>query len=324
MSGLLLTFYYEAGISAFLRLQKLCLEVKFSFFLQALHLNCSTLIFLVIYLHLLKGLIFCSFHNKFIWISGLFLLILVIAISFLGYVLPWGQIRLWGATVITNLLRVLPMVGPALVTWLWAGFFISEYTLKLFFTLHFILPMSRLLLVLVHLVILHIQGSSNPLGGQLELKTEFTRYFVYKDILNLLLILLSLLILLYLPFWVGDSENYVECNPISSPLHIQPEWYFLNYYCILRSVPSKSGGVIIFVLSLVCLFTLSHTNNSNLKRWYHWKFWWLWCRVFTRINILLIWLGRCPVESPFLKISQVVRTLYFRWFSLFLVVTLFY
>lgn len=312
-SGILLTLYYEPRVRAFLRVQKLCLEIKFSFLLQALHLNCSTFIFLFLYLHLLKGLIFCSFHNKPMWVSGITLLFLIIAISFLGYVLPWGQISLWGATVITNLLRVLPLMGQSLVGWLWAGYYVREYTLKLFFTLHFILPIIRVLLILGHLVILHIQGSSNPLGGQLDLKTEFSTYYIYKDSINFFIITLVILFLLWLPHLVRDPENYIECDPLISPVHIQPEWYFLNYYCILRSIPSKSGGVIIFVLSLICLLILP--CSDSLQRYYHLKIWWLWCGIFTLANILLIWLGSCPVESPFLQVSQFTTILYFIWFT---------
>jgi len=238
---------------------------------------------------------------------------IIIIVSFLGYVLPWGQMSLWGATVIINLLTVFP-IGDYLVKWIWGGFFVSNFTLKLIFTLHFILPILLLLVITVHIMLLHFNGSSNSLGSYINLiKIEFLPVFLWKDLLNLSIVLIMLILTLINPYLIRDRENFNLANPIVSPAHIQPEWYFLQYYAILRAIPRKLGGVLFFVLSLAMLtllFLLKYKVRLTFKVWY------IIFLIFIRINLVLIWLGGSPVEFPFLYISQIFSILYFSWFFL--------
>lgn len=313
LRGIILTFYYDSSPNSFYTVWNIHLNVSNGYLLHIVHLNCSSFIFIFIYLHILKGILFSAFlHQSLIWLRGCLVMTLIIAVSFLGYVLPWGQISLWGATVITNLLTTIPLYGESLVQWIWGGFFVSNYTLKLFFSLHFITPIFLRLLIVIHLILLHYNGSSNPLGGQISIKTEFLPFYAVKDLVNITLIVGMFFSILTAPYILGDCENFIHSNPITSPLHIQPEWYFLNYYCILRAIPNKIGGVIFFIFSISLIFLIC--LKQNFRSLQNFKIWWVSVSLFVCVNIMLIWLGSCPVEPPFILISQIYSFFYFVWF----------
>lgn len=311
LSGLLLTFYYENSSNSFYSLCIIHIEVFWGSFVHFTHMNFASFIFMILYFHIIKAFLCHSFSNlKLVWVTGWIILFIIIIIAFLGYVLPWGQISLWGATVITNLLRALPY-GLILVKWIWGGYFVSNFTIKLFFSLHFLIPLLLILLIIIHIIVLHYYGSSNPLGRRSNiLKVEFLPVFIIKDILNIIIIFIIFIFLILIPYSIGDPENFNTANSLVSPIHIQPEWYFLQYYAILRAIPRKLGGVILFVLSLVFLLLLVLTNiklnYSKVLIGY--------IRIFININIILIWLGGSPVEDPYLIISQGFSFLYFFWF----------
>jgi len=230
--------------------------------------------------------------------------------AFLGYVLPWGQISFWGATVIINLLRVLP-IGKTLVIWLWGGFYVSNFTCRFFYAVHYLVPLIVLILVGAHLLLLHRTGSSVParLSNSSALKIKFLQLFSYKDVVNLIILWILWLLLLGAPDWSADPVNFLVSDLSNSPLHIQPEWYFLHLYAILRSIPNKVGGLLAFVLALVLLVALrgitslqkiSYLNTYGFTVW-----------TFLRRNALLIWLGMQPVEDPYILIGQTISIIYF-------------
>lgn len=232
----------------------------------------------------------------------------------MGYVLPWGQISLWGATVITNLISVLPY-GETLCLWVWGGYFVSSITLKLFFSFHFILPFILLIFILSHLILLHYKGSSNSLGGNSPLiKNEFLPVYLYKDLINMILIFFFFVIIYLNPYIICDPENFIQANLIISPIHIKPEWYFLQYYAILRAIPNKLGGVIIFFFRILLLFIL-RSIKRNLFLW-NFKIWFILRALFVRINFTLLWAGGREVSWPQFEISQIFTLLYFFWFIL--------
>lgn len=313
-TGLIITIYFENSSIAFQRIWILHLEVLSGSIIHFLHLNFASWIFFFLYIHIAKGLIFSSFlHIKFVWVTGWIIIIILILIAFIGYVLPWGQIRLWGATVICNLLTTIPFVGVNIVQWIWGGYFVSIITLKLFFRFHFLIPLILICLIIIHIIILHLNGSSNPLGSSNSLlKQEFINSYFIKDTLNIKIILIIIIISFISPYIFRDTENFIISNPIISPIHIQPEWYFLSYYAILRAIPNKIGGVFCFLLSLILLLILILIHNyQSLQIFKFWNFYYINLII---IIIFLIFLGGCPVESPYLLISQIYSLIYFFWF----------
>jgi len=232
--------------------------------------------------------------------------------AFIGYVLPWGQMSFWGATVITNLLSAIPYIGEVTVQWIWGGFAIDNATLSRFFTIHFVLPFIVAALVLVHLIFLHQTGSNNPLGINSNLdKISFHPFFSVKDLIGVLMILtgLSLVILLW-PNILRDVENFIPANPLVTPIHIQPEWYFLFAYAILRSIPNKLGGVVALVASIIILISLPlSTSVTKMKQFYPNNKTLLW--VILNLVLLLTWIGARPVETPFILTGQIITVLYF-------------
>jgi len=311
--GVLLSFYYEASSQRFYVVMQIHLESCVGHVLRLSHLFLARFLFLVIYLHIIKGLYQNSFYKfKMLWCSGYSLFLVIIIIAFLGYVLPWGQIRLWGATVITNLLRVLPY-GDALVFWIWRGFFISNYTLKLFFSIHFLAPLLIIALATLHIIILHYLGSSNPLGVDFPLnKREFLPNFLVKDLLNIGAILFIFGVCWLNPYYFRESENFLLASYLSSPLHIKPEWYFLQFYSILRAIPNKLGGVLAFFVAVIRLamivLKVSTINYSSFKGWGSFV------TGFLVINLLLMWLGGALIEHPFDLLSKIFTFIYFFWF----------
>ncbi len=228
LRGLFLSFYYVGGRGSWVSVVELVRETHLGWSLRLIHFNGASLIFFFVFAHMFRGILQGSFFLKKVWFTGWTLLFLVIVSAFIGYVLPWGQISLWGATVIINLLRVVPY-GKTLVIWLWGGFYVSRYTCRFFFSLHFLVPMVVLLFILVHLVTLHERGSSSPLGSSDLIKLKFRTLFSYKDILNFNILIWFFLLLLLAPFLSRDPVNFNPSDLTNSPLHIQPEWYFLHF-----------------------------------------------------------------------------------------------
>lgn len=317
-SGLFLSIHYTSDIqSAFDRVIHICRDVNNGWILRTIHANGASIFFICLYIHTGRSLYFGSFKLSLTWSVGIIILLLVIATAFIGYVLPWGQISFWGATVITNLLSAIPYLGEILVQWIWGGFAVDSPTLVRFFTFHFILPFIVLLIVIIHLLFLHQTGSNNPLGLKLNAdKVPFHPYFVSKDILGFILILTILLIFNFIfPYILGDPDNFLPANPIVTPVHIQPEWYFLFAYAILRSIPNKLGGVIALLISILILYSLipfkSKFSSSSFYPINKIIFW-----IFVNIFILLTWAGANPVEEPFIYSSQILTITYFSFFIL--------
>lgn len=317
ITGLFLAIHYSGHVTlSFDNLTYICRDINNGWLLRTLHANGASFFFICIYIHIGRGIYFCSYTAIHTWIVGVTILLLAIATAFLGYVLPWGQISLWGASVITNLLSTIPYVGNSLVQWLWGGFAVDTPTLTRFFTLHFLLPFTIAAIVIIHILFLHQTGSNNPLGVESNyLKTNFHPFFTIKDLLGIVAIL-SILLLLTLnnPYKLGDPENFNPANPLTSPLHIQPEWYYLFAYAILRSIPNKLGGVIALALSVIILYLLPFTFSKNLKtsQFYPVNQAVIW-RFFVSA-LLLTWVGIKPVEDPYVITGQALTLVYFSFF----------
>lgn len=317
ITGLFLAIHYTADIEiAFNRVTHICRDVNYGWLLRTLHANGASFFFICIYLHVGRGIYYGSYIFIPTWFAGVILLFLVIGTAFIGYVLPWGQISFWGATVITNLLSAIPYLGTTIVQWVWGGFAVDNATLTRFFTFHFILPFIVAAVTIIHLLFLHQTGSNNPLGlNSNSDKIPFHPYFSFKDIVGFIIILIGLTLLtLANPYLLGDPDNFTPANPLVTPVHIQPEWYFLFAYAILRSIPNKLGGVIALVRSIAILFILPFTNTRKFRGIQFYPvnqviFW-----IITAIVILLTWIGARPVENPYVLIGQILTVVYFRYF----------
>lgn len=316
-TGLFLAIHYTADTTiAFNSVNHICRDVNYGWILRTLHANGASFFFICIYLHVGRGIYYGSYKFFYTWNVGVILFFLTIGTAFIGYVLPWGQISFWGATVITNLLSAIPYVGTDLVQWLWGGFAVDNATLTRFFTFHFLFPFIILAFTIIHLLFLHQTGSNNPLGINRNFdKIPFHPYYSYKDIFGFMVILIFLTFLtLIAPYALGDPDNFIPANPLVTPPHIQPEWYFLFAYAILRSIPNKLGGVIALVISIAILFILPFTNKFSFQsnQFYILNqilFW-----VITITVILLTWIGARPVEDPYITTGQILTILYFLYF----------
>lgn len=288
-------------------------DVNYGWFLRVIHANGARIFFLLMYIHIGRGLYYGSYRFYKTWLRGVTILLLSMATAFLGYVLPWGQMSFWAATVITNLLSAIPYVGVMLVEWIWGGFAVGNPTLIRFFAFHFILPFIILFIVILHLLFLHETGSRNPLGVSREGdKISFHPYYRVKDVYGFIIFFVFFIfICLSYPYVFMDVENFIPSNPLVTPTHIQPEWYFLFAYTILRSVPRKIGGVIALVISVVVLYFLPFFLGHRFRRTFFYYFlkivFW-----FHIINwLLLTWIGACEVEAPFSIIGVHFSILYF-------------
>nr|YP_009918065.1 cytochrome b [Ephemerella sp. Yunnan-2018]QLP88967.1 cytochrome b [Ephemerella sp. Yunnan-2018] len=319
VTGLFLAMHYVPHIDlAFSSVTHICRDVNYGWLLRTLHANGASMFFVCIYLHIGRGMYYGSYNYTHTWMIGVLILFLVMGTAFMGYVLPWGQMSFWGATVITNLLSAVPYLGTMLVQWVWGGFAVDNATLTRFFTFHFLLPFLVAAATMIHLLFLHQTGSNNPIGVNSNLdKIPFHPYFSFKDIVGFgtLLMILTILTLLN-PYLLGDPDNFIPANPLVTPVHIQPEWYFLFAYAILRSIPNKLGGVIALVLSIAILFILPITNKSKFRGMEFYPlsqvlFW----ALFT-VVCLLTWLGARPVEAPYILLGQILTVVYFSYYLL--------
>nr|ALO76767.1 cytochrome b [Sciobius sp. SCI01] len=319
LTGIFLAMHYCPNIDlAFNSIAHICRNVNYGWLIRTFHANGASFFFICLYIHIGRGMYYGSYYMIETWMTGVTIFFMVMATAFLGYVLPWGQMSFWGATVITNLVSAIPYLGNTIVQWIWGGFAVDNATLTRFFVLHFMLPFIVSALVMIHLLFLHQTGSSNPMGTQSNMdKTTFNPYFSLKDLVGFIIMtgLLSLLTL-KAPYLLGDPDNFIPANPLITPIHIQPEWYFLFAYAILRSIPNKLGGVLALVLSIAILYTLPFSNKKKYQsnQFYPLNKFMFWSLV--SIIILLTWIGARPVEDPFIITGQWLTFLYFLYYIL--------
>nr|YP_009654873.1 cytochrome b [Pseudomictis brevicornis]QCI09441.1 cytochrome b [Pseudomictis brevicornis] len=317
VTGIFLAMHYTANVElAFNSVVHICRDVNNGWLLRNTHANGASLFFICLYIHIGRGMYYGSYKLIMTWNVGIILLFLVMGTAFLGYVLPWGQMSLWGATVITNLLSAIPYLGNDIVKWLWGGFSVNNATLTRFFTLHFLMPFIIAAMVIIHLLFLHQTGSNNPLGINSNYdKVPFHPYFSIKDLMGMMMTLMMFTLLVLLePRLLGDPENFIPANPMVTPVHIQPEWYFLFAYAILRSIPNKLGGVVAMILSIMIIVILPITNKNKFQSMAFYPankmlFW-----SFVTTMILLTWIGARPAEEPFITVGQSLTVVYFMYF----------
>nr|YP_010199817.1 apocytochrome b [Gracilaria tikvahiae]UAD89825.1 apocytochrome b [Gracilaria tikvahiae] len=319
ITGIFLAMHYTPHVElAFASVEHIMRDVNYGWLLRYIHSNGASMFFIVVYIHIFRGLYFSSYTKPrhWVWVIGVIIFLLMIITAFIGYVLPWGQMSLWGATVITNLVSAVPLIGDSIVTWLWGGFSVDNATLNRFFSLHYLLPFIIAAASLIHLAVLHQDGSGNPLGIDSNVdKISMFPYFIYKDLLGLLVFILFFSLFIYFsPNILGHSDNYIEANPMVTPAHIVPEWYFLPFYAILRSIPHKLGGVIAMISAILVLVLLpwihsTEVRSSRFRPVYRFLYW-------TMLGCCLIlgWIGGMPVEEPFVLIGQIASIYYFVYF----------
>jgi len=323
VTGIFLAMHYTPHIDlAFSSVEHIMRDVNNGWLIRYMHANGASMFFIVVYSHIFRGLYYGSFMapREHLWCSGVIIFLLMMATAFMGYVLPWGQMSFWGATVITNLFSAIPVVGPSIVDWLWGGFCVDNATLNRFFSLHFVMPFVIAGLVIAHIALLHKDGSNNPLGAASAGDSiRFYPYFYTKDLFSLMcFILFFSIILFYFPNLLGHPDNYIPANPMSTPAHIVPEWYFLPFYAILRSIPDKLGGVVAMGGAIVILLTLPFTNSSEIRSAtfrpiFRKAYWFLFCNF-----LLLGWIGQEVVEQPYTLIGQIGTAFYFFFFFFFM------
>nr|YP_009162049.1 cytochrome b [Ramisyllis multicaudata]AKS48915.1 cytochrome b [Ramisyllis multicaudata] len=313
VTGLFLAMHYSPHTDlAFHSVAHIARDVTSGWFLRSLHANGASAFFMCMYLHMARSLYYGSYKNVETWNVGVTMLIISMATAFMGYLLPWGQMSFWGATVITNMFSAIPYIGVTLVEWLWGGFSVNNATLNRFFALHFILPFMLIALILAHLMFLHSTGSNNPLGISSNIhKTPFHMYYSVKDLVGMILLLMLVMtILFYSPNILGDPENFIPANPLTTPTHIKPEWYFLWAYTILRSIPNKLGGVIAMFSAILMLYLLPlSTHHKRGMAYYPPTQFLIW--TFISVTLMLTWIGGRPVEPPFETLGKIMTFLYF-------------
>lgn len=314
VTGLFLAIHYVPNVEiAFSSVAHISRDVNFGWIIRSIHANGASIFFLFLYLHTGRGIYYGSYRFSETWNIGVILFILTIATAFIGYVLPWGQIRFWGATVITNLFSAIPYIGKTLVEWIWGGFAVDNATLNRFFAIHFVLPFIVAAVAIIHIIFLHQTGSNNPLGINPDRdRIPFHSYYSIKDMLGYTIALtLFLTITLFAPDILTDPENFIVANPLVTPIHIKPEWYFLWVYAILRSIPNKLGGVVALFAALLILFTLPFTKINKKRGLIFYPINQLLFWILVSSWIILTWIGGRPVEDPFIFIGQLFTVIYF-------------
>ena len=317
VTGIFLAIHYAPNVEyAFSSVIHINRDVEYGWIIRYTHANGASMFFLFIYIHAARGIYYGSYLISETWNLGVVLLLLTMATAFIGYVLPWGQISFWGATVITNLLSAIPYIGKSLVEWLWGGFAVDNATLNRFFSFHFVLPFIIIAVTVIHIIFLHQTGSNNPLGLNSDSeRVSFHPYYSIKDGLGFVIALSGLLLLvIYSPNIFTDPENFLMANPLATPIHIKPEWYFLWVYAILRSIPNKLGGVIALLASILILFILpiTHIHQKRSLVFYPLNqsiFW-----IIVASFLILTWIGGQPVEEPYILIGQLFTVIYFSYF----------
>nr|AOR07140.1 cytochrome b [Enchytraeus albidus] len=319
VTGLFLAMHYVPNIElAFSSVAHISRDVNFGWIIRSLHANGASMFFLFLYLHTGRGIYYGSYSFMETWNIGVILFILTMATAFMAYVLPWGQMSFWGATVITNLFSAIPYIGKTLVEWMWGGFAVDNATLNRFFAIHFVLPFILAAVAIIHMMFLHQTGSNNPIGINADSdRIPFHSYYSIKDALGYTVALsLFLLITLFAPDLLTDPENFMVANPLVTPIHIKPEWYFLWVYAILRSIPNKLGGVVALFAALLILFTLPFTKMNKKRGMSFYPINQLLFWMLVSSWLILTWIGGRPVEDPFILIGQVFTILYFMFYIL--------
>nr|YP_010183494.1 cytochrome b [Curtos fulvocapitalis]QVG61310.1 cytochrome b [Curtos fulvocapitalis] len=323
LTGLFLAMHYCSDISmAFNSIIHICRDINYGWLMRTIHMNGASMFFICLYLHIGRGMYYSSFLQTKTWSIGVIMFFMIMATAFLGYVLPWGQMSFWGATVITNLLSAIPYLGTNIVQWIWGGFAVDNATLTRFFALHFILPFIIMMLTILHLLFLHQKGSSNPIGTSNNIdKIQFHPYFTSKDSMSFLIMLslFSIFILLF-PYMLGDPDNFTPADPLVTPTHIKPEWYFLFAYAILRSIPNKLGGVIALFMSILIIMIMpifkKKIKGISFYPMNKFTFW-----TFVCTSLMLTWIGGKPVEEPYILTGQIMTFSYFLFFPTFYIIS---
>ena len=323
MTGIVLAMQYTPHTSmAFDSVERIMRDVNYGWLLRYLHINGGSMFFIIVYIHLLRGLYYGSYKapREILWMIGVFIILAMMATAFMGYVLPWGQMSFWGATVITNMFTAIPVVGEAVTTWLWGGYSVAGPTLQRFFSLHYLLPFVIFALMFLHLWALHTSKSNNPLG--IDVKSEkdtlpFHPYFTTKDLVGFGVFFVILAYWVFFnPNYMGHPDNYIPANPLVTPPHIVPEWYFLPFYAILRAVPDKLGGVVLMLGAILILFVIpwldtSRVRSATFRPVYKGFFW-----IFVVNGLVLGWIGANPPEGAYIIIGRIATAYYFAHFIL--------
>jgi ubiquinol-cytochrome c reductase cytochrome b subunit len=318
ITGIVLAMHYTPHADhAFDSVERIMRDVNYGWLIRYMHAVGASAFFAAIYLHIFRGLYYGSYKSprELLWFLGIIIFLVMMATAFIGYVLPWGQMSYWGATVITNLFSAIPVVGEGIVTWLWGGFSVDNPTLNRFFSLHYFLPFVIVGLVALHLVALHVHGSNNPKGIDIKPGKDtisFHPYYTIKDFLGFgVYFLIFAFFIFYEPNYLGHPDNYIPANPLVTPAHIVPEWYFLPFYAILRAVPSKLGGVVLMISAILILFFLPWLDRSKVRSSCYRPWNKIALYIFAIDCILLGYVGGKPPEEPFLTISRVASVYYF-------------
>ena len=321
ITGIVLAMHYTPTVEgAFASIEHIMRDVNYGWLIRYIHMNGSSFFFIVVYIHVFRGLYYGSYKSprEVLWWLGLVILLLMMVTAFMGYVLPWGQMSFWGATVITNIFSAVPVVGTTIVEWLWGGFSVDNALLNRFFALHYLFPFLIVAVVILHIVALHTHGSNNPLGIDKKGPQDsipFHPYYTIKDLFGLSFVLtIFALIVFYAPDYLGHPDNYIPADPLKTPTHIVPEWYFLPFYAILRAVPDKLGGVIAMLGAIFILFVLpwldtSKVRSATFRPMYKKLFWILLADI-----VILTWIGGSPPEGNFILIGRIATIYYFTHF----------
>ena len=325
VTGIILSMHYTAHVDhAFQSVERIMRDVNYGWLIRYIHANGASFFFIVVYIHIFRGLYYGSYKapRELLWMLGVVILLLMMATAFMGYVLPWGQMSFWGATVITNLFSAIPLVGESIVTLLWGGFSVDNPTLNRFFSLHYLLPFVIVGVVVLHIVALHRFGSNNPLGIDVrgdQDTVSFHPYYTVKDMFGLSVFLtIMAAVVFFLPNSMGHPDNYIPANPMVTPAHIVPEWYFLPFYAILRAVPDKLLGVLAMFAAIAVLFVLpwldrSPVRSATFRPIYKIMFW-----VFLLDCVALTYLGAKPAEGIYVVLSRLCTVYYFAHFIILL------